>query len=216
MSTDSSILSDDEIQAALAEVESLAIGEKGGIPSLDDGRGSTPVVTVAVSRPDVDLDRQASPDSGKPVATSTLPPAPPRAATAVVPPAPSTKKASPGEAAPERATRAEEEADKDDRAEDSAPPLPKSRLAALLTIGGRCVYSALDLMLTVIDWPLARARPQTRALVGLLAIITIVTSIVAGSLLPALVPRGGAVRFLAQKTAELQLTQPAEPSTTPP
>jgi hypothetical protein len=126
----STLVSDAEITAALAEAQALS----DEIPSLEDGHAPK-VVHVPVEPPQMPLS------------------------------------AVPHPAAP-----------------DTAPPAPAAEPAGKPARGpwlGTALYRMFDIPLQAVNWPFRRLSPTARQIMGLLAIATIVTSVLALLLLPA-------------------------------
>lgn len=210
----SSVLTKEELEAAIAEVEALAPGE-GGIPSLDDGAGEE---TVPIPVP-IPVPVPASPQvpaigSGKP---------PPR--DTEIPKADPT----PAEGTTSDSTKT---ADADASGEQSAgivqrllgwlppfavrggPPSTPRPPNAAASRPSNPAYRLIDIALDLINRPFAHLSPDTRRIIGIVGIVTLVTSLLSAVLFPLVIPRKDALTFLQQKRVEVLLT-PAEEADEP-
>jgi hypothetical protein len=211
------LASDAEIEAALTEAEAQAAG----IPSLDDGREQT-IVPVPVQPDSQPVVKKRLPQDVAPVVvvaapTEEQPPEPPSAIshqpaagrfgwlrrlaprllallrlrrTLPVPSAETPAQSS----APDTAAPAQQQ---------PPPAEPRPALPA-----GRIVYRALDALLAAVNWPFNRMGPEARQLVGILATVTIVVSLLAAHFLPILLPPRDAISQLHQRVLQTQ-TGPA-------
>ena len=68
----------------------------------------------------------------------------------------------------------------------------------------QAIYAAADTVLTVLNRPFEWMSPETRRLVGFLALVTVIMSLLAGTLLPYLYPTRDALTQLADQTAEVE------------
>lgn len=157
------IVSDAEIEAALRQAEAAAES----IPSLDDGSGEKIVPIPVQALPQVPPRRSAAP-SAEPAtpAVAAIPAAPAAPAPAVAPPAPVAAVAEPAVALPATA--------------EAAPVAQRASPVA---------YRVLDTVLWALNRPFEWLSPEMRNLIGLLALATIVVSLLAVFLLPWLFPR---------------------------
>ena len=201
------IVSEAEIQAALAEAEAQATS----IPSLDDGQPpavvSVPVETAAPLRP---LPRESPPE-----AAATAPTTPGVSPPPAVTPAPAPGGAPSGPAEAQAAASP---------AESSAEPAVAA--ARWWGVGGRIVdllYSVIDGVLWALNRPFEKLSAETRHLLGLLALVrpllpgrTVTVSLTAAYLLPRLCPPRDAVSQLTRQSAALQQMVEASPTTDPP
>lgn len=194
------IVSEAEIQAALAEAEAQATS----IPSLDDGQPpavvSVPVETAAPLRP---LPRESPPE-----AAATAPTTPGVSPPPAVTPAPAPGGAPSGPAEAQAAASP---------AESSAEPAVAA--ARWWGVGGRIVdllYSVIDGVLWALNRPFEKLSAETRQLLGLLALVTVIVSLTAAYLLPRLCPPRDAVSQLTRQSAALQQMVEASPTTDPP
>ncbi len=189
------IVSEAEIQAALAEAQAHATS----IPSLDDGQSAAvvpvPVETAAPLRP---LPREAPPDAAATPAPGAAPePAP-------------TSAAAPGNTPPGPA-----------EARAAGPPeeLTAAAGARWWRLGGRVLdllYNFVDTLLWALNRPFEKLSAETRQLLGVLALVTVVISLAAAYWLPRLWPPRDAVSQLTRQSAALQQTLEAPPTTDPP
>jgi hypothetical protein len=83
-------------------------------------------------------------------------------------------------------------------------PAPEAR-----GLGG-AIYRLLDALLWAINRPFERMSPQTRQWTGLVAIVTIFTSLLALYLLPMLYPRRDALSQLTRQSAQVQALDRAQ------
>jgi hypothetical protein len=97
-----------------------------------------------------------------------------------------------------------------DFVEDDADVPATNRLALL----GRRLYRALDRGLELVNQPFKSVGPELRSLVGVLAIVTLVMSILAATLLPALLPNRTTVSELQRQAAAV--ATPGAADTAPP
>jgi len=162
--TDPPLISDAELQAAVAEAEALGAN----VPSLDDGGPPVVPIPVPVGAP--------PPRGAKPR------PAPePRVVVVETPTGPLPEVAAPDSPATETA--------------DTAPLLPASRW-------GRRLYFTIDRLLWAVNAPFVWLRPQARTALGWIAAASLVVSILASWLIPALSgPRTPSERLRAQSRA---------------
>lgn len=175
-----SVLTKEELDAALAEIEELVPGED-GMPSLDDGQDNA-VVHVPVPGPAM---------------AARIPNAPAEPPPPAAKPAPQPTPASA------------------DPAEETSEP-PPAAANAPKDVAGRpsLVYRLLDVGLQRINQPFGWLKPSIRRIIGIVALATIATSLLAGLCLPRLVARHDAAAVLRAKRAELLVAppQPAEDS----
>ncbi len=68
---------------------------------------------------------------------------------------------------------------------------------------GRWIYAAVDRTLWALNYPFAQLRPATRQIIGLVAIVTIITSLLASVLMPSLFPRRDAINTLQDRVQSL-------------
>ncbi|MGD8452335.1 MAG: hypothetical protein PVJ57_10995 [Phycisphaerae bacterium] len=169
------VLTKEELDAALAEIEELVPGQD-GMPSLDDGQGGH-VVPIPVPTPGM--------------------PARPAAA-----PAPGAAQPAP---APEQAVTAETKAETSDGTAATGDDADRPSL----------VFRLLDTALKAINRPFGWLSPGVRGIVGLVAMVTIITSLVAGLLLPRLAAEQDVVSLLRAKRAELLVAPPQPPAEAP-
>ncbi len=224
------VISDEELNAAIAEVEAMQ-----NVPSLDDERREKPVVTVPIPVPAVrTIRRQDVADQGgqRPAQTEKSAPATPSqpthprpldAANAQSPPAqPRSRRgllarvlaalaalSLPGlrkrrrrsKTAPEESSAQAEPAPTPEQ--DGAGDRP-SALSRLLWL--------LDTVLELVNRPFAFLTPEARRTIGAVSLATLLVSVLAGYLLPILVPRQDPVATLYRMRAEV-LAAPAESDT---
>lgn len=190
------IVSEAEIQAALAEAQAQATS----IPSLDDGQSAAvvpvPVETAAPLRP---LPREAPPD----VAPAPVAAPEPAAAQPVATPTPAPGSTPPASAEAPAAGLPEE---------STAEPAAGARW---WRIGGRIVdllYSLIDGVLWALNRPFERLSAETRQLLGVLALVTVIISLAAAYWLPRLWPPRDAVSQLSRQSAAVQQTLAAPPA----
>jgi len=191
--TASGIVSAEELDAAIAAIESLSPGE-GGIPNLDDGKRAKVVrVPVPVPAPSVSRPRPAE-----------LRPAPAEASVPSDSSEPAPQGAA-GEAKPTRPAgilgrlrawfvlrrhRKDATVHGDEAAQPDAPAPP-------------LLYRVAEGILTAINRPFAGLSPRVRQTIGLIGLITVLIAAVSAALLPRLVNRDDAVSFLAERRAQL-------------
>ncbi|MBN2445857.1 MAG: hypothetical protein JXO22_03985 [Phycisphaerae bacterium] len=208
------ILSEDEIEAALSEIESMP-GGLDDIPDLDDGLTSK--LTPAPKEP-------AKP---RPPAKQAVPP-PANA------PAMQTPDAAPVEAA-ESSDAAERVAEMTPA--DEVTPAPEregwaAKIKRVIATRLRRVdadedvnvgFSArnphdwlqlagtsLDKMLDLVNRPFQWMKAETRQVVGLIALVTLTFSLIVALAGPRLAPSNSAVEFIQQKRAELVMKSPLD------
>jgi|GEM_PF-6451055 len=191
------IVSDAEIQAALAEAQAKATE----IPSLDDGQGQH-VVPVPIEPP-------APPrPAAVPRPAATVAPAAPRAsATPAAPAGPPATAPQPGWLSTLLA--------------GLLGWLRIGKRKAAADAGARrslceLLLRALDRFLTVVNRPFERLSPETRNLAGMLALVTIVVALGSLYLLPRLSPPRDALSQLARQRAAVEAapaTRDAEKNT---
>lgn len=218
--TDSSRpLSTQELDAAFSEIAALS-PDQDGIPSVDDGTADNVVpVPVPPPRPapiptntnELAAGNDASPEE---------PTAQPEPDATGRPPS--------GTPAVSRKTDADHDAPQEETPEPRHRPSPRRRTAAsepqpaaavetvpapqdvspTQAASASLLYRLLDKALDLIDRPFARLSPKTRHIIGLVGLVTLVISLVAGYVLPVLMPRDNAFTFLENKRAGL-LVAPA-------
>jgi hypothetical protein len=177
-----SLATEDEITAALAEAERQAAG----IPSLDDGSDENvvhvPVETGPPRRPQPPPKPDDSPAS-RVVAVPRPAADPPETAAAVA---------------------AEPVADDSLDEESDDEPINRPPILSRLTRFVWLVYDGMDLALWAINRPFEWMKPETRQLTGMLGIVTIATSLLALYLLPILAPPRDAITILKEQALEAQ------------
>lgn len=191
----STSLGDNELKAALAEVETISPNSAppsprrsspldGDSAESDEGGPSKPVVEEART--------EAEPDEATP----------PEDASAN--PAPSDQK--------QFRFRIGENADGEAPAEDQSAPerdeVVTGHAARPVAPLAKRVYRTLDRALDALNRPLARLGPGARALVGWVALVTLVVSMLAALLLPRVFPHRDAITFLQEKHAQLDAPPP--------
>ena len=211
------LASDAEIEAALTEAEA----QVAGIPSLDDG-GEQTVVPVPVQPDSQPVVKKRLPQDIAPVVmvaapAEEQPPEQPSAIThqpsagwlgwlrRLAPPLRALLRLRRTLPAPSAETPAQSSApDAAAPAEQPAPPAePRPALTA-----GRIVYRTIDALLATLNWPFNRMGTEARQLVGILATVTIVVSLLAAHFLPILLPPRDAISQLHQRILQTQ-TGPA-------
>ena len=210
----SSVLTKEELEAAIAEVEALAPGE-GSIPSLDDGAGEDAVpIPLPIPVPVPSSPQVPAVGSAEPPPRDTEPPkadpAPAEGTTSDI-----TKTAE-ADASGERsvgivqrllgwlplfATR-------------SGPPSTPRPPDAIASRPSNPAFRLIDITLDLINRPFTRLSPDTRRIIGIVGIVTLVTSLLSAVLLPLVIPHKDALTFLQQKRVEVLLA-PAEEAEEP-
>lgn len=183
------IVSDEEIQAALAEAQAQAAQ----IPNLDDGVAQNVVHVPVEPAPVPGVRKKASTGSSDPLpVVDYIPDAPPK----------DEKQPRPGFLSalfrqvrrhfgfrPRQSRR---------RSATAETPLPaKPAVPSFWSI----LYRMLDLILGLINRPFARLSAETRSALGLVAITTIVISVLAMLLLPRLMPPGDVYSKLERESS---------------
>ena len=69
---------------------------------------------------------------------------------------------------------------------------------------GRLLYSVADSALWALNYPFSRLRPATRQLIGIAAIVTIVTSLLAHMLIPIMFPPRDAITILQDRAESVR------------
>ncbi len=222
------VISDEELNAAIAEVEAMQ-----DVPSLDDGRDEKPVVTVPIPVPAVrTIRRQDAADQGsqkqakteKSAPTTPPKPTPAKPASAAATTQPDAARPRPrrgllarvlaalaalslpglrkrrrrSKAAPEESSAQTEPAPAPEQDAAGARPSALSRLLWLL-----------DTVLELVNRPFAFLTPEARRTIGAVSLVTLLVSVLAGYLLPILVPRQDPVTTLYRMRAEV-LAAPAD------
>ena len=165
-----SVLSADELEAAITQAESIALGE-GGIPSLADGTEQS-VIPIPVPGPNVGRPRDPGGHPADPGDALAAQPGQPNAA------------APPPVAGGAPASGAEQADAVVDAGENGHAPL---------------AYRVLDTALAVLNRPFAALNPAVRDVVGLAGIVTIIMSLLAGLLLPSLLRPTDPLSFVHEK-----------------
>jgi hypothetical protein len=164
------ILTEAELAAAMAEVEHLAAADTGRIPSLDE---PPPTATVPVLVPVPNLRSGAAgtaPEPDKAIAASE----PRAAATGAEPGKVSTPIPAAAAAFSEAPAGIVEQAPA-----EPLPPLALNRRSL-----GQLIYAVADTALDWINRPFGRLGDGGRAVVGLFAVVTLITSTLAMVVLP--------------------------------
>jgi hypothetical protein len=196
------LASDAEIEAALTEAEAQAAG----IPSLDDG-GEQTIVPVPVQPDSQPVVKKRLPQDVAPVVVLAAPPEeqPPEQPSAIRhQPAAGRfgwlRRLAPRLLALLRLRRTLPVPSAETPAQQQPPPAePRPALPA-----GCIVYRALDALLAAVNWPFNRMGPEARQLVGILATVTIVVSLLAAHFLPILLPPRDAISQLHQRVLQTQ------------
>ena len=217
------VVSDDELSAAIAEIESLNPTQQDDIPSLDDGSTERHVVPIPLPVPAVKRSPQdvltATADAA---ATAEPPPgraepaAEPAAATKTEETAPPARR---GPGVLQRLLASLPVLRRRRRAKPAQPALdtravekaPKTSVVEAAP-SGNFILRMLDTVLDLVNRPFDFLTPAARQKLGLVGLATIVTSILAACLLPLLMPKHDPVSSLRAKRAELQVAPPAHPT----
>jgi len=198
-SSSSELLGDEQLQAALAEVETISSNPQATsgrhTVALDDGRGEA----------------RADEPAGKPVAAEPPGDDEPEAEVPTTPAQPKLKKL--------RFKIGTKSADED--AADYQPPDERGEADA--TAGAvqpiaplaKRIYRAIDRGLDTINRPFAGLDDPKRALVGWAALTTLIVSILAIALMPKILPHRDAITFLLEKRAQLGAPPAAETPDSP-
>jgi len=204
------IISPEELEAAIAEIEAMGPADQAQIPSLDDGRGE--VVPVPVPVPTM-TPRAAGETSGEAAATGPVG-GPSSADTtsggqaAPAQPCPPTPAEAPSSRGfPGRligAVRRWRSARRGAAAEapTEGKPGPKGE-----SVPSNWLLRLIDTALAVVNRPFWWVPPEARRVLGLGGVVTIIVSILVGTLYPALVKRTDPVAFVYQKRAEQSVTK---------
>jgi hypothetical protein len=179
------VLTQEELNAAIAEVEPLAPGE-GGIPNLDDATETTAVpIPIPIQPPPVVRAVAArQPAHGASAA--------PTQAEVSRAEAPATTLERPGLIARLLSSLRHTHPSDVENSAASGVPAPRANV----------LYRLVDGLLGLVNRPFAALSPPVRQAIGAVGIVTIIVSLAAGGLFPRLFPPKDAVAFLRAKRAQ--------------